>query len=83
MNKATLKVEEKTIEKILQLLTLLVFASFLSLAGCSPVHSESDKKPAYQTIASETAKQRLDNEKGIILLDVRSEAEYAEKHMEK
>lgn len=68
-------------KKIMQIFTVLVFASFLSLAGCSPVQSESDKKPAYQTISSETAKKRLDNEKGIILLDVRSEAEYAEKHI--
>jgi len=63
------------------ILTVLVLASFLSLAGCSPVQSESDKKSTYQTITSETAKKRLDNEKAIILLDVRSEAEYAEKHI--
>lgn len=68
-------------KKIIQIFTVLVFVSFLSLAGCSPVQSESDKKPAYQTITSETAKKRLDNENGIILLDVRSKAEYAEKHI--
>lgn len=68
-------------KKIMQIVAVLVFASFLSLAGCSPVQSDSDKKPAYQTITSEAAKKRLDNEEGIILLDVRSEAEYAEKHI--
>lgn len=82
MKKATIKIEEKTnLKKIIQIFTVLVFVSFVSLAGCSPVQSESDKKPAYQTITSETAKKRLDNENGIILLDVRSEAEYAEKHI--
>ncbi|AFQ45287.1 hypothetical protein [Desulfosporosinus meridiei] len=66
-------------KKIVQVFIVLVFVTFLSLAGCSPVQSESDKKPAYQTITSETAKKRLDNENGIILVDVRSEVEYAEK----
>ena len=68
-------------KKNLHIVTVLVLVSFLSLAGCSPVQSESNKKSTYQTISSETAKKRLDNEKGIILLDVRSEAEYSEKHI--
>lgn len=66
---------------IMHIVIVLVLVSSLSLAGCSPVQSESDKKSSYQTISSETAKKRLENEKGIILLDVRSEAEYAEKHI--
>lgn len=37
--------------------------------------------PSYKNIKPEEAKKRLDNEKGIILLDVRTEEEYAEKHI--
>ncbi|WP_291349214.1 rhodanese-like domain-containing protein [Desulfosporosinus sp.] len=68
-------------KKIMHIVTAIVLVSFLSLAGCSPVQSESDNKSSYQTISSETAKKRLDSEKGIILVDVRTEAEYAEKHI--
>ncbi|EHQ88332.1 rhodanese-like domain-containing protein [Desulfosporosinus youngiae] len=68
-------------KRILYLFTVVILVCLLSLSGCSPLQSESDEKPIYQTISSENAKKRLDSEKGIILLDVRSEAEYAEKHI--
>lgn len=36
---------------------------------------------SYSDISPEEAKKRLDNEKGIILLDVRTKEEYEEKHI--
>ena len=37
----------------------------------------------YKTISPEEAKKRLEKEKGIVLLDVRTPAEYAQKHIPK
>ena len=63
------------------LVIFMVVFSFFSLVGCTQVQPESEKKVAYQTISPETAKKRLDTEKGIILLDVRTVAEYTDKHI--
>jgi len=68
-------------KRVMVLVTIVVLVSVLSILGCSRVQSESDNKATYQTISTETAKQRLDNEKDIVLLDVRTEAEHAEKHI--
>lgn len=68
-------------QKKIFVVILVVVVTFLSIVGCAQVQSESEKKATYQTISSETAKKRLDIEKDIILLDVRTVAEYAEKHI--
>ena len=41
----------------------------------------SPKTSNYQNISPEEAKKRLENEKGIVLLDVRTQEEYDEKHI--
>lgn len=64
--------------RILVLIFVAAF-SFLNLVGCSQVQTE--KQATYQTISTETAKKRLDSEKGIILLDVRTLAENREKRI--
>lgn len=63
------------------LIIMVVVVSCLSVTGCAQVQPESEKKASYQTISTETAKQRLDIEKDIVLLDVRTMAEYTEKHI--
>lgn len=63
------------------LVIFVVVVSFLSLVGCGQVQPGSEKKASYQTISAETAKKRLDIEKGIVLLDVRTVAEYTEKRI--
>lgn len=60
---------------------LLVVVSSLSIVSCAQVQSKAEKKATYQTISTETAKKRLDTEKGIVLLDVRTVAEYTEKRI--
>jgi len=70
-----------TLKKSMAWVILAVVVSFLGIAGCAQVQSETEKKVTYQTISSETAKQRLDTEKGIVLLDVRTVAENAEKRI--
>ncbi len=73
-------------------LLLLVVLCVLGLVGCAqttsssaansePVEVRSDKTASYKNIAPEVAKKRLDTEKGIILLDVRTIEEYTEKHI--
>jgi len=66
-------------KKIMYLVIFVVVVSFLSITGCAQVSSED--KATYQTVSTETAKKRLDTEKGIILVDVRTVAEYTEKHI--
>lgn len=45
------------------------------------VHNDDSKGLSYTKIKPEEAKKRLENEKGIILLDVRTQEEYTEKHI--
>ncbi|TYQ17783.1 UNVERIFIED_CONTAM: rhodanese-related sulfurtransferase [Acetivibrio alkalicellulosi] len=42
---------------------------------------ENDNGLTYKNISAKEAKERIDSEKGIILLDVRTPAEYAESHI--
>lgn len=66
-------------KKFMSLLIFVILVSFLSIGGCAQVQSE--KKATYETISTETAKKRLDTEKGIVLLDVRTVAENTEKRI--
>lgn len=63
------------------LLILLVTIVSLFTIGCSQGQSEAQKKASYQTISTEIAKKRLDTEKDIVLLDVRTVAENTEKRI--
>jgi len=68
-------------KKIAVSVIFIVVISFFSISGCAQVQSELDKKATFQTISAETAKKRLEVEKGIVLLDVRTVAENAEKRI--
>lgn len=59
----------------------VVVVSFLSIVGCAQVQSDTEKKVAVQAISAESAKKRLEAEKGIVLLDVRTVAENNEKRI--
>ncbi len=61
----------KKLAVILTCLVLLVCG-----AACQQENAES-----FQTITPEKAYQRLDQEEGIVLIDVRTEEEYQEKHI--
>ncbi len=60
---------------------VVVLVSFLGIVGCAQVQPDSEGKAKYQTISTEIAKERLDKEKGIVLLDVRTVAENTEKRI--
>ena len=77
-------------KKVIIAIVLLLTSS--GFAACSPTNNGDSKKETqtqvdlteasgYTNIKPEDAKKRLDNEKGIILLDVRSQEEYDEKHI--
>lgn len=66
---------------IIVVVVVVVVVSFLSIVGCAQIQSEAEKKVAYQTISPEAANKRMDIEKGIVLLDVRTVEEYTEKHI--
>ncbi|MHB8075339.1 rhodanese-like domain-containing protein [Desulfosporosinus fructosivorans] len=68
-------------KRLVSLVIFVVVVSFLSIVGCAQVQSESENKTTYQTISTETAKERLETEKGIVLLDVRTVAENTEKRI--
>jgi len=60
---------------------VLVVISIGFVACNSKDNSDSTKASGYINIQPEEAKKRLDSEKGIILLDVRTHEEYNEKHI--
>jgi len=66
------------------IVTLLI--TFLAIYGCAEKGSDdlnNDEKPTagYQRITPEQAKEMLDNNEDIILLDVRTEDEFKEKRI--
>lgn len=58
---------------------ILIPLIFTSCSGIS--HNDKRDNPNYKNISPEEAKKKLQNEKDIILLDVRNPDEYAEKHI--
>ncbi|TCO79149.1 rhodanese-like domain-containing protein [Marinisporobacter balticus] len=73
--------------KCIMTLLIIVFLTF-GLTACQNVndakieHEESVSQDVeYKIIKPSDAKERLDKEEGIILLDVRTKEEYAEKHI--
>ena len=63
---------------------LLVLAAMAVLAGCSSNENETttaDEATGYQQISQEEAKRLMDSESGYIILDVRTDEEFAEGHI--
>jgi len=60
--------------KKMQLLIILLL--LVTLVGCG------NKEITYQTISAATAKEMMDEDKDVIILDVRTKDEYNEKHIE-
>lgn len=74
--------------KIIKLLGVLITMSILfSSCGGTPEQTQSNPetdaeiKPSYVNITPEEAKAIMDNESGYIILDVRTEEEFAEGHI--
>ena len=63
---------------------LFVLAALAILAGCSSAEDETtapEEKAGYQQISQAEAKQLMDSESGYIILDVRTDEEFAEGHI--
>lgn len=58
---------------------LIIAFAILSLFGCST--NKNKKENSYQRISPEEAKAMMDSEVGYIILDVRTEEEYAVGHI--
>ena len=54
----------------------------LSLFGMTACGGDNEKTPAYEQITAEQAKTIMDTEKAYIIIDARTEEEFAEGHME-
>lgn len=59
---------------------LLVLLAALLLAGCGK-QTENTQEAALMNITAEEAKKLMDSESGYVILDVRTEQEYAEGHI--
>lgn len=61
------------------LILMFVIVMLFSITACS---SQSGTEDGYNKITADEAKDIIDNEEDIIILDVRTEEEYAEGHIE-
>lgn len=59
---------------------LLVLLAALLLAGCGK-QTENTQEAALMNITAQEAKKLMDSESGYVILDVRTEQEYAEGHI--
>ena len=66
------------------LLVLLTVALGVAFSGCAAAMNKEEEKPeiaGYHRISPEEAKQQIDTEPDLVLLDVRTPAEYQERHI--
>ena len=66
------------------LLVLLTVALGVAFSGCAAAMNKEEEKTeiaGYHRISPEEAKQQIDTEPDLVLLDVRTPAEYQEKHI--
>ncbi len=70
-----------------KLLEFLLFAGLMGAAilaaGCVPSGDEGADEPGYRRATSEEAKELMDTETDCVVLDVRSDEEYAKGHIPK
>lgn len=66
--------------KYTMLLMALLLVTLLVSSGCGS-NSADNGQITYGSISPADAKERLDSEEGVILLDVRTQGEYAVKHI--
>ena len=62
-------------------LAMLVLAVAIGLAGCETDNNPAEEKPTVMNITAEEGKAMMDEDMAIILVDVRTEAEFAEEHI--
>lgn len=65
--------------------SVLLSAAVLLLAGCGAAgqsSQQSDSKAKYVSITQEEAKKIMDSDAEVVILDVRSQSEYDEGHIE-
>ncbi|MBQ8782826.1 MAG: rhodanese-like domain-containing protein [Clostridia bacterium] len=60
---------------------LLCLPVFLGLTACQSNNSNREKEAIYMNITAKEAKEIMDSEKEYIILDVRTQEEYDEKHI--
>lgn len=69
------------------IIMLLISLSLFGMTACgggnkSKIQSESQKPPTYEQITAEQAKTIMDTEKDYVIIDARTEEEFAEGHIE-
>jgi rhodanese-related sulfurtransferase len=62
-------------------LAMLVLTVAIGLAGCGTDNNPAEEKPTVTKITAEEGKAMMDEDMAIILVDVRTEAEFAEEHI--
>ena len=62
--------------------TFLILLLFLIIFGMTACGSDSDKSFTYQQITAEQAKTIMDTEEDYVIIDARTEEEFAEGHIE-
>ena len=69
-----------TMKKVKGLIIMLLIS--LSLFGLTACGGDNEKTPTYEQITAEQAKTIMDTEKDYVIIDARTEEEFAEGHIE-
>ncbi len=60
----------------------MVLVGIFAFAGCAAEKEEEEQTEGYRKITAEEAKNKMDSEEEIIIVDVRTEEEFKESHIE-
>lgn len=68
-------------QKIVAILILMMIL-IITMVGCGSENKTSDPDNSYQKISSEAAKEMMDQDSSLIILDVRTAEEFEEGHIQ-
>ena len=63
------------------IISVLCLCLFTCLTACENTKSNQEKEVVYMNISAQEAKEIMDTEKDYVILDVRTQEEYDEKHI--
>ena len=73
---------KKKLVPAVAVLAMLVLTIAVGLAGCGTGNNQEEEKPTVTNITAEEGKAMMEEDGTIVLVDVRTEAEFVEEHIQ-